>query len=112
MTMRERPLSGLLACFCFAIVFANPVESAAETQCTCRAASQSYAEGTCACLDRPGSGSEIACCGKVLNNTSWKFTGKGCPVAGTEPAAPTRLFSLKPASDTPAIRISTAASAP
>lgn len=112
MAMSERPLPGLLACFCFAIVFAGPVESAAQTLCTCRAASQSYAEGTCACLDRPGGGSEIACCGKVLNNTSWTFTGKGCPVAGTEPAASTRMFSLKPANTPPAMRISTAASAP
>jgi hypothetical protein len=87
MTMRERLLSGRLACFCFAIVCASSVGSVAETQCTCRSASQSYAVGTCACLDRPGGGSELACCGTVLNNTSWQFTGKSCPIARNEPAA-------------------------
>jgi hypothetical protein len=37
---------------------------------------------------------EIACCGKVLNNPSWRFTGKGCPIANSEPAAPTRMTLL------------------
>ena len=91
MTIRERPLSGFLAFICFAVVFAGPVGSAAETQCKCRSADQSYALGSCVCLDRPGLGAELACCGMVLNNTSWQFTGKGCPIARNEPAAPTRM---------------------
>ena len=94
MTIRERLLSVRLACFCVAIVCAGSVGSAAETQCTCRAASQSYAVGTCACLDRPGGGNELACCGTVLNNTSWQFTGKSCPIARNEPAASTRMRAL------------------
>jgi hypothetical protein len=95
MTMKERGLSGLLACFGFAIVCLGPVESAAEPQCKCRAPSQSYLVGACVCLQRPGGAQELACCGKVLNNPSWRFTGKGCPIAKTEPAtpAPVRTFS-------------------
>ena len=92
MTMRERPLSGLLACFGFAIVCLSSVGSAAETQCICRSPGQSYVEGTCVCLERPGGVQELACCEKSLNNTSWRFTGKGCPIAKTEPAR-LRTFS-------------------
>ncbi len=113
MTMGNRTLSGLLAVACFALVYAIPVESAAQAPCTCRSVGQSYAEGTCACLDRPGSGSEIACCGKVLNNTSWTFTGESCPIAGNElPAStPVQPLSLEPASNTPTIAIGATASA-
>lgn len=92
--MRERPLSGLLACFGFAIVCLGPVGSAAEPQCKCRAPGQSYLVGACVCLQRPGGAQELACCGKVLNNPSWKFTGKGCPIANTDPADLARIRTL------------------
>lgn len=94
MTMRKRPLSRLLACIGFAIVCLGPVGSAAEPQCKCRAPGQSYLVGACVCLQRPGGARELACCGKVLNNSSWRFTGKGCPIAKTEPAAPARMSML------------------
>jgi len=115
MTMRERPLSGLLACFGFAIVCLGPVGSAAETQCKCRSPGQSYLVGSCVCLQRPGGAQELACCGKVLNNPSWQFTGKGCPIAKAEPGVPVRLstfsgvgFGSIPRSDTnPRVMVST-----
>ena len=88
MTMRIQPLSGLLACFGFAIVCLGPVGSAAEPQCKCRAPGQSYLVGACVCLQRPGGAQELACCEKVLNNPSWRFTSKDCPVAMTKPIVP------------------------
>lgn len=94
MTMMERPLSRLAACIGFAIVCLGPAESAAETQCTCRYAGQSYALGACVCIDRPGSGQQFACCGMVLNNTSWKFSDKGCPTAMSEPADPAQMSTV------------------
>ena len=94
MTMRKRPLFGLLAFFGFAIVCLGSVGSAAEPLCKCRSPKQSYLEGTCVCLERPGGGQELACCGKVLNNPSWQFTGKRCPIAKSEPAAPTRMSTF------------------
>lgn len=81
-------MSSLLAFLGFAIVCVISVRSSAAPQCACRAAGQSYAMGTCTCIDRPGVGPEFACCEMVLNNTSWRFTGKSCPVANTEPANP------------------------
>ena len=91
MTIRKRLLSGLLACFGFAIVCLGSVASAAEPQCICRTPDRSYLEGTCACLQRPGGKRELACCGRVLNNHSWRFTGEVCPIAMTEPPAPTNM---------------------
>lgn len=46
--------------------------------CTCRYAGQSYRLGTCVCIVTPN-GARRACCGKVLNNTSWSFKGDTCP---------------------------------
>ena len=51
-----------------------------EPQCTCRYASQPYAQEACVCMVTP-SGARMACCGQVLNNASWNFTGDACPVA-------------------------------
>ncbi len=94
MTIRERPLSGLLASFGFAIVCLGSVGSAAETHCKCRSPGQSYLVGTCVCMDRPGGSQQFACCEMSLNNPSWQFTGKGCPIAETEPAAPTMMSTV------------------
>jgi len=94
MTTNIRPLSGLLACFAFAIICLGSVESAAESQCICRSPDRSYIEGTCVCLQRPGGTRELACCARVLNNPSWKFTGEGCPTAMTEPPAPTKMSTV------------------
>ena len=94
MGMQERPMSGLLASFGFAIVCLSSVGSAADTQSICRSAGQLYAEGVCICMDRPGGAQQRACCGMVLNNPSWQFTGEGCPVPKAEPAAAARIPTL------------------
>lgn len=63
--------------------------AAAQSACTCRAAGISWALDACTCLKTPN-GPQRACCGKVLNNTAWKFTGEACPAAqGPVPATPT-----------------------
>ncbi len=54
--------------------------------CTCRYGGQSYAQNACVCLMTPN-GARLACCGKVLNNSSWKFTRDMCPTAGVKPPA-------------------------
>jgi len=91
---RMRSLFGFLACLGFAFVYISPVGSAAERQCACRYAGQSYPVGTCICMKRPGGGRQRTCCGMVLNNTSWDFTGKDCPSAEVEPANPlSHMFS-------------------
>ena len=88
MTKRERLLPSLLACLGFAIVGLGSTGSAAQTRCICRAAGQSVPVGKCVCLARPGGVVERACCGMVLNNTSWQFTGNACPIAKTKPTIP------------------------
>lgn len=52
----------------------------AASACTCRYAGQSYDLGTCVCMQMPD-GARTACCGQVLNNTSWTFIHEGCDVA-------------------------------
>lgn len=92
--MSKRTLSRLLACAGYAIVCLGPAGSVAETQCTCRYAGQSYALGACVCIDLPVGGRQFACCGMVLNNTSWKFSDEGCPMAATEPAGPAQTSTV------------------
>lgn len=61
----------------------------AGPECTCRFAGQSFQLKSCACITT-SAGPRIACCGMVLNNTSWTFTQKACPLAGLseKPLAP------------------------
>lgn len=47
--------------------------------CECRYGGQSYGQGECVCI-KTSAGPRRACCGKVLNNSSWSF-GDACPVA-------------------------------
>ena len=105
MPTKGRWLFCFLACFGFALVCLSSVGSAAETQCICRYAGQSYAVGTCVCMNRPDGTQQRACCGMVLNNTSWQITGEGCPVAHSEPAAPPRMRTLSGDNLVPAPKI-------
>lgn len=95
MTIKKRSALGLLACLGIAISFAGSTALAEEPAgCKCRAPDKSYAMGSCTCLERPGSGKEIACCEIVLNNTSWRFTGKSCPTASAGPNATAWIDTL------------------
>lgn len=94
MMIRGRLPFRLLACLAFAVVCLAPARSQADIQCTCRYAGQSYALGTCLCISRPGTGPQYACCGMVLNNTSWTFREGGCPVAMSVPVEPERAADI------------------
>lgn len=59
------------------ILFLAPAQAAEPIPCKCRApGGVSISAGTCTCLD-----GRLACCGKVLNNTAWRFTAMACPMA-------------------------------
>jgi hypothetical protein len=58
----------------------GPAVASAEPRCLCRYAGQYYAEGECVCMTL-SSGARFACCGRVLNNSSWTFVADGCQVA-------------------------------
>ncbi len=57
-------------------VFAAP--TLAGEDCKCRGPNVEASEGETVCIVT-SSGSQMAKCERVLNNTSWKFLGKPCP---------------------------------
>lgn len=68
----------------------------AGENCTCRARNVEAQEGQTVCVRTP-SGSQMARCEKVLNNTSWRFLGTPCPVSENQPdqgSTPERLAGL------------------
>ena len=65
-----------------------------EPNCTCRYKGQSYALDTCVCLST-SDGPRMACCGLVLNNTSWKFTKNRCPVVDDTRSSPNQSFAAR-----------------
>ena len=67
----------------------------AATECTCCYGGQSYALEACVCLMTPG-GARLACCGQVLNNTSWNFTGEACPMASLPDRRPAPPIAVRP----------------
>jgi len=76
------------ACFAaiaFAMFVASSAVALAGPSCTCRFKGESYAIDSCVCLST-SEGPRLACYGFVLNNTSWNFTKKLCPVAEGSPS--------------------------
>lgn len=67
-------LSGLMAA---SVILATP--AFAGPDCTCRYKGKDVPEGQSTCIKTPD-GYKVAQCSRVLNNTSWKFTEKKCPV--------------------------------
>jgi len=64
------------------ILLASTGTAFADDACYCRTSTGEHvAVGETACL-KTNSGMREARCGFVLNNTSWKFTGNPCPLAG------------------------------
>ncbi len=54
--------------------------SFAGENCTCRYEGNDIAEGNTVCMIT-SQGKKLARCERILNNTSWKFLGEGCPVS-------------------------------
>jgi hypothetical protein len=52
----------------------------AMADCQCRANGRSFEQGQVACLKLPA-GTQLARCGKELNNSSWTKLQDGCPSA-------------------------------
>ncbi len=63
---------------------AVPSGDAASIPCLCRYAGTNYEQAECACLPTPD-GPRLACCGKVLNNSSWMFMGASCSLSQNRP---------------------------
>ncbi|MCG6857772.1 MAG: hypothetical protein LJE67_06865 [Salaquimonas sp.] len=61
-------------------ILAPAVAMAGGDGCTCRYNAGEVFEGQTACI-RTSSGSMLARCEKVLNNTSWKMLNQPCPTA-------------------------------
>lgn len=85
--MRQRPATSWLPVLFLALFVGSAGDVRAQTNCTCRYAGQSFALDTCVCITN-SSGSRRACCGRVLNNTSWKFTNEACPIAAAPQQGP------------------------
>jgi hypothetical protein len=65
----------------------------AGPDCTCRYRGVSYSVSSCVCIDT-GEGPRLACCGTVLNNTSWSFTDQACPTTSREPEGLSRPVAM------------------
>ncbi len=89
-----------------AVLVATQGSAAADIDCRCRAAGQSYELGQVVCL-KMANGARLARCDMAQNVTSWTFLSDGCPLASalemtpirdSEPAAQT---THQPATDQP-----------
>ena len=66
------------------LVISQSVLAQTKTPCTCRYQGEDFVLGEEVCMDRT-TGSTMARCEMVLNNTSWKFTEAPCPVTNVLP---------------------------
>ena len=75
-----------LAVLSLTIAWAGPAlpGTSKADECMCIANGQRYTLGETVCL-KLSSGSWLARCGRVLNNTSWEKIGDGCPVSSINP---------------------------
>lgn len=81
-----KPMSSRLLLIVFGFTALFPTLSFAADDCTCRFKGQDVPVGNVVCLELPA-GNMMAMCGRVLNNTSWKFLEKECPVGKIEKPA-------------------------
>ncbi len=81
------------------LLIATYGSAAADIDCRCRAAGQSYELGAVVCL-KMANGARLARCDMAQNVTSWTFLSDGCPVASALEMTP-----VEPAkSSAPAIK--------
>jgi hypothetical protein len=103
-TMRSRSLHRVL--FAAAVGLTAMTSAApAAPDCRCRYQGTFYELGQCVCI-RVGGSTRRACCGKVLNNTSWSFGGKTCDLVRRDntPRATPAPWSIAAHAAKPAIR--------
>jgi hypothetical protein len=70
--------------YCLLVAALVQWPASAMADCQCRANGRSFEQGEVACLRLPN-GTELARCGKELNNSSWKKVQDGCPSAAADP---------------------------
>ena len=75
----------LAAFLIISLVISQQVLAQTKVPCTCRYQGEDFVLGEEVCMDRT-SGSTMARCEMVLNNTSWKFTEAPCPVTNVLPS--------------------------
>lgn len=63
-----------------AALFVISATALAAPDCTCRYSGADFNVGSCTCMVISGE-LKRACCGRVLNNTSWNFNAGQCPVS-------------------------------
>lgn len=62
------------------ITISLPAISNAGPSCKCRYAGKTFEVNTCVCLN-VAAGAQMACCDMVVNNTSWTFSQRACPMS-------------------------------
>ncbi len=72
-----------ITAFTAATIAFSTLPAMAGPNCTCRANGSKFEVGQIACITLP-SGSRLAQCEMVLNNTSWKVLGDSCPTTRLE----------------------------
>ncbi len=77
------------------LLLAVSVPAIAGPKCVCRANGKNFEEGQVTCFRLP-SGMKLARCERVLNNTSWKMIGDGCPSAATRQATQDLALLCRP----------------
>lgn len=88
----------LMRVFLFAILISanlsvQSTKSYAGPSCTCRYAGHSFQVNSCVCITTSAVGPQVACCGMVVNNTSWTFTKNACPSAELM-TAPNKIIEI------------------
>lgn len=71
-----------------AALFVSSAAAFAAPDCTCRYSGADFDVGSCTCIVISGQ-LKRACCGRVLNNTSWDFNAGQCPVSDAPQSRPT-----------------------
>lgn len=90
--LRNRRLWLMTAALTFALIALDANPARGQIKCTCRYAGMSYDQNTCVCM-ATSSGVRMACCEKVLNNTSWSFKEDDCPIAAAPDQSPMQSFA-------------------
>ena len=96
--MPKLPRQALFLAPVLAVMLLVPVSGLAQDgfECKCRYAGEFFLQDSCVCMKTP-IGPRMACCNKVLNNSSWTFTTNACPTAWTPDPAPGQSAGPVPA---------------